>query len=706
MKRFTLTALVFLAPSLVWADGYYNPGVDCIPGVAGGGDVLVDAGASLCVQRPTDDTAPADLSIRPASAWPFGTQDPANLILAGGMDEKSITIGDYTIAAADEVEITVNGVVVATLIEGTHFDCIISNDVCATALALAIEAVSGTSASAVAAKVGIDPDQCGTWGLSTAIADGAADGAFATSDNGTDGALVVRGDLHFPNTSKIFLGTTSADVMIKYGGSGSFAVRLRSGDDTVDAALRCATIGSSGWVYVPLNKGFYFDLGTTWYGPVDGETYFTNYAANDLTKFGFGPQTAPYPALYPDGAGGVTLAGGDAVTDVMALDVTGNLTALKVNSDTHVFAGADYRVGFASRTLLESKETGDLLLMNYAMTGFDSLQLGPAMTTDADPSNPSILGANSWARATGSNRNGGVEHLAGGVQTMQIVCSAFALGDQDEIEFEIDGAVTTLVESTDFDCEGTSDDQCCINIDAALPAALTGDSTTTAGTVYITPDADVKFVGPILITDGAANGVFGSVVEGTPGGVKLWGDVAVPSYNVAYVITGGTANLGPTAPGHQENDSCAGLAFDADAQSVHLSFEIPSCYADGADDDLVLKIYWCGEDSQNPTQGEVIKFDIEYRSLDWGTDDVDFEAAITDSMTYTEAADPGDEGATHLDVIVLDADAATQALDVGDSLEIRFDRDWGVGSNYPHDAIIPKFEIVVPQTSLICDHHN
>lgn len=191
MKRFLVTTLVFLASFLVLA-GWWNPGVEC----STGGDALLDAGATICAQKPTTDTAPTDLSIRPPSAYAFGTQDPANLVLAGGMDEKSITVDDYTLAAADEVEITVNGVVVATLIEGVDFDCITSNDVCATALAIAIEALSGASASAIAAKAGIEPDQCGTWGLNTAIADSiAADGAFATSDNGTDGDILAKSNL-------------------------------------------------------------------------------------------------------------------------------------------------------------------------------------------------------------------------------------------------------------------------------------------------------------------------------------------------------------------------------------------------------------------------------------------------------------------------------------------------------------------------------
>jgi len=182
--------------------------------------------------------------------------------------------------------------------------------------------------------------------------------------------------------------------------------------------------------------------------------------------------------------------------------------------------------------------------------------------------------------------------------------------------------------------------------------------------------------------------------------------VTVEKYDVDYVIIGGSASIGPTAPTFTVNDSCAGPTFDADNESLKIFYEIPSCYADGASDDLYFKIYFCGEDAQHPAQGEKIKFDISYRSIDWGAEDVDNGATVTGTATYTEADDPGDEGDSYELSITLDADHGDQPLNAGDVLAIHFDRDWSDGANYPHDAIVSLFEVRVPQTSLLCDHNN
>jgi hypothetical protein len=192
----------------------------------------------------------------------------------------------------------------------------------------------------------------------------------------------------------------------------------------------------------------------------------------------------------------------------------------------------------------------------------------------------------------------------------------------------------------------------------------------------------------------------------TAPGIRVDGDYGTASYNVDYVIPAGSANLGAVAPTWTVNDSCAGLTFDADNEYVNLTYEIPDCYADGDGDDINLRIYWCGEDTQDPAQGEVVKWDItSYRSIIWGTGDVDSGTAATGTVSYTEADNPGDEGDTYVSTITLDADDTDQPLNAGGTLSIRFDRDWGVGSNYPHDAIIQWWEIEIPQTSIKCNHY-
>jgi hypothetical protein len=148
-------------------------------------------GNNICQSAPTSDVAPDDLIVSSAPAYPQGTQTASDLILAGGLDEKYITVDDYTLGSTDTVTTTVNGTALAALVEGTDFDCITSNSVCATNLATAMDAQAGIEATAVAAVVYLTPIQCDSWGLSTVIADGGVDGAFATATNGSDGQVYI-----------------------------------------------------------------------------------------------------------------------------------------------------------------------------------------------------------------------------------------------------------------------------------------------------------------------------------------------------------------------------------------------------------------------------------------------------------------------------------------------------------------------------------
>jgi hypothetical protein len=192
-----------------------HPRVDDISNQYKGGtpvtsDVEIGGSAGICGIAPTTDTAPVDLVIHSAAAYPQGTQTASNVIVAGGLDEKSITCSDFANAAGDSVVTTVNGVALAALVEGTDWDCITSDAVCCANLATAMNAQSGISAVAVTTTVYLTPDQCPTWGLSTAITD-AGGGAFGTSDNGTDGIVIFPGDTYFEG-SLIVTSTRHIDI--------------------------------------------------------------------------------------------------------------------------------------------------------------------------------------------------------------------------------------------------------------------------------------------------------------------------------------------------------------------------------------------------------------------------------------------------------------------------------------------------------------
>ena len=148
----------------------------------------------------TSDVLPGTVMIRAAGAYPTATGANllgGDLMLRGGPGARTITVTNYAIAAGDTVpmQITVaNGAMTTTnLVAGADFQCITSNNACATNLAAAIDALAGVSATASAAVVSIVPDVTSMLALVGTIADGAADGVFASATQAEDGQILVAG---------------------------------------------------------------------------------------------------------------------------------------------------------------------------------------------------------------------------------------------------------------------------------------------------------------------------------------------------------------------------------------------------------------------------------------------------------------------------------------------------------------------------------
>jgi len=190
------------------------------------------------------------------------------------------------------------------------------------------------------------------------------------------------------------------------------------------------------------------------------------------------------------------------------------------------------------------------------------------------------------------------------------------------------------------------------------------------------------------------------------GGIQNF-DLVVPPYDVDYVINAAGATLGPTGPTEGlVNGSCAGRGFDAAGEIVILSFEIPSCWAAGAADDITLKVYWCPTASDTPAENEDVDWEISYRVLDWGTDATTTGSAVIANGNWIAGASEADTK-TYVTNITIDADHADQPLVAGEVISITFNRDTAnESSSYSGNAIVQLFEISVPQTSLLCDHQN
>lgn len=202
-------------------------------------------------------------------------------------------------------------------------------------------------------------------------------------------------------------------------------------------------------------------------------------------------------------------------------------------------------------------------------------------------------------------------------------------------------------------------------INAALSAFLNADSLNITGGVNI---------GDSTYIDGA---------------LTTTGDVIVGSYSRNICIEAGAATLGPTSPGWVENATTGGLAFDADAEVVHLRFAIPADW-DGASD-MKLYIYWTPERGDALGDTETVIFRTEYRSLLWGTEAVDNGTSVSDSTLYTQSG-AGADGATFIDSLTIDYDNASQPLAAGDCLFYLFYRHMTTDT-YAGDAVVVSWRL-------------
>lgn len=214
----------------------------------------------------------------------------------------------------------------------------------------------------------------------------------------------------------------------------------------------------------------------------------------------------------------------------------------------------------------------------------------------------------------------------------------------------------------------------------------------------IDPDSDnTEFMG--MWYSSADNVGYIDVGKGT---INFLDSVVFPAKTVSKVIQAGSARVGASAPAWQVNDNAAGYGFDADADQVFLSFEVPDCWV--ASTNLTFKIYWVNEDGAGIPDTKKVKWNIGWRSIIWGTETSGNGTVATGTVTYTQSG-AGADGATHVSTITLAYNDANQPISVGDSILIAFNRDvtGEGGDTYGSDAVVSSWEIDSQQNS-ICDH--
>jgi len=259
----------------------------------------------------------------------------------------------------------------------------------------------------------------------------------------------------------------------------------------------------------------------------------------------------------------------------------------------------------------------------------------------------------------------------------------------------------------------TSDEVCALTLKKKLELLLSlgtasGFSVTSPATVSDTigfvPDVDTTELN-ITVTN-SANDAFATATTGTNGNViihqvMLKGDFGIETYDVDYVIASGRAALGPTAPDFICNDSACGLSFDTGGADIAgVSFEMPDCW-DGTTDPI-LKTYWFADHGDAVQKDETVIFDYDWRSLDWGTEDVDNGTAEADTVTWTETQDPADDDETYEHEMTLTAATGDQTIVAGDVITGLFTLD--SSSTYTGEPAVHHWEMTIRQTKLKCDH--
>lgn len=181
------------------------------------------------------------------------------------------------------------------------------------------------------------------------------------------------------------------------------------------------------------------------------------------------------------------------------------------------------------------------------------------------------------------------------------------------------------------------------------------------------------------------------------GALAVQGAFTVANFTKHIDLPAGAAVLGPTAPSVVVSGTCIGLQFDADAEVVGLTFDVPDDWVAGTD--LTLHLHWHGESGDALADTETVKWDCSYRAIDWDdSETVDNGTIATMTTTYTQSG-----AGANLDALVSDmtmtAAHAQQPLAAGDAIAMTCDRDV-TGDSYSGGAIISVWQVQYTSNTL------
>ena len=227
----------------------------------------------------------------------------------------------------------------------------------------------------------------------------------------------------------------------------------------------------------------------------------------------------------------------------------------------------------------------------------------------------------------------------------------------------------------------------------AFAGATAGKTPTFGITGYKTGDASRTL---LISIDDAVNNQ--AIFEGI-NTIAFDADLVLKAYTRSITIPANAATLGPTAPGATSVGTYRGLAFDADAETVNLTFEIPDDW--NGTSDMMLKVYWSNEPADALANTETVKWDFTYRVTAEG-EDLDADPAGSGTGTYTQSG-AGTDGELIETEITIVYNESNQPLVVDSIVGILLDRDM-TGDSYAGDAVVIQWEI--DYTSIGIPNHD
>ncbi len=515
----------------------------------------------------TSDVAPDDILIRSGSAFTRATAnvDGAPIHISGGVGVAKATCleatGDRTVLNFTACDAT--GCTTTTVTEDTgtggDWDCLTDDNTCCDALEAHVDGLGLRFATTCIANVlWLDPAYT-TLAIKLTSANGAGAGTKFAVVDGAEGQVVVSQwaalGLTFIGDPDTGIGVSTANTLGLYAGATG-QPRLYISNSSITGALPYDSFNNR--IY---DSGGALNIGAAFGGTNHGQ-------ATGAAEFGKDAGDISFVAegiVYLDNA---TIIKSNRV---LAFDTTATTDTSILEGTSQTPATFIVALGTTSRNMLvleNGDQAVDLAIPQHnnptvTLKSADSDKIGEWLamdyqglyadhpSTDISPHDTMFNAADAWAQATPGQRDGATHHVSAGIRALKIVCDNFAWAAGDICHIKVNGTELPdaggLVEGVEW-AVGGDDEITCDNLGAAITTAfgtlLTVDCTTLAGTCYLQPNQrSVHSVDSITFVDGAADGVFATLVEGANGAIHLYAGTDVFKDGVRLEINNNALTL-------------------------------------------------------------------------------------------------------------------------------------------------------------------